>query len=104
MNLKPYAREVTVRAVHAQSPGKPTPQKKGTAIVDHNAIAPIESRRRVIPPYKRTLPPRSMVGHLPLEQVIGVRIPGGQPDSIQYSCMFPNFLCPSCVRKSQAVL
>ena len=25
------------------------------------------------------LPPRSMVGHLPLEQVIGVRIPGGQP-------------------------
>ena len=27
----------------------------------------------------RVLPPRSMVGHLPLEQVIGVRIPGGQP-------------------------
>ena len=29
---------------------------------------------------KRTLvPPRSMVGQLPLEQPIGVRIPGGQP-------------------------
>src|ERR1700680_1444277 len=27
----------------------------------------------------KALPPRSMVGHLPLEQVIGVRIPGGQP-------------------------
>jgi hypothetical protein len=25
------------------------------------------------------LPPRSMVGQLPLEQHIGVRIPGGQP-------------------------
>ena len=25
------------------------------------------------------LPPRSMVGQLPLEQPIGVRIPGGQP-------------------------
>jgi hypothetical protein len=27
------------------------------------------------------LPPRSMVGQLPLEQHIGVRIPGGQPMS-----------------------
>lgn len=27
----------------------------------------------------RKVPPRSMVGHLPLEQAIGVRIPGGQP-------------------------
>ena len=27
----------------------------------------------------RLLPPRSMVGQLPLEQAIGVRIPGGQP-------------------------
>src|ERR1700733_11072337 len=26
------------------------------------------------------LPPRSMVGQLPLEQPIGVRIPGGQPN------------------------
>src|SRR6185437_16103125 len=26
-----------------------------------------------------SLPPRSTAGHLPLEQVIGVRIPGGQP-------------------------
>ena len=32
-------------------------------------------------PYSRQtlLPPRSMVGRLPLEQHIGVRIPGGQP-------------------------
>ena len=29
--------------------------------------------------YSRLLPPRSMVGQLPLEQHIGVRIPGGQP-------------------------
>src|ERR1039458_9593799 len=28
------------------------------------------------------LPPRSTVGHLPLEQGIGVRIPGGQPAAI----------------------
>jgi hypothetical protein len=27
----------------------------------------------------RLVPPRSMVGQLPLEQHIGVRIPGGQP-------------------------
>ena len=27
----------------------------------------------------RLLPPRSMAGQLPLEQPIGVRIPGGQP-------------------------
>ena len=30
-------------------------------------------------PHSRLLPPRSMVGQLPLEQHIGVRIPGGQP-------------------------
>ena|ERR1700683_3428698 len=30
----------------------------------------------------RLLPPRSMVGQLPLEQHIGVRIPGGQPNRI----------------------
>ena len=28
------------------------------------------------------LPPRSMVGQLPLEQHIGVRIPGGQPTPV----------------------
>jgi len=28
------------------------------------------------------LPTRSMVGQLPLEQHIGVRIPGGQPNKI----------------------
>jgi hypothetical protein len=31
------------------------------------------------------LPPRSMVGQLPLEQHIGVRIPGGQPDQLSGS-------------------
>jgi hypothetical protein len=38
--------------------------------------------------FQPLLPPRSMVGHLPLEQVIGVRIPGGQPnsDSIKIQC------------------
>jgi hypothetical protein len=29
--------------------------------------------------FQPALPPRSMVGQLPLEQLIGVRIPGGQP-------------------------
>src|SRR5712672_2279894 len=28
------------------------------------------------------VPPRSTVGHLPLEQGIGVRIPGGQPNAV----------------------
>jgi hypothetical protein len=39
------------------------------------------------------LPPRSMVGQLPLEQHIGVRIPGGQP--IVHFPVFPNFLIQS---------
>ena len=30
------------------------------------------------------LPPRSMVGQLPLEQPIGVRIPGGQPNKAKH--------------------
>ena len=34
------------------------------------------------PRVSRLLPPRSMVGQLPLEQHIGVRIPGGQPNPI----------------------
>ena len=32
-----------------------------------------------LPSLTYVLPPRSMVGQLPLEQHIGVRIPGGQP-------------------------
>src|SRR6266568_7654311 len=32
------------------------------------------------------LPPRSTVGHLPLEQGIGVRIPGGQPLAALHPC------------------
>jgi hypothetical protein len=46
-------------------------------------------RLQVEPRNLRLLPPRSMVGQLPLEQPIGVRIPGGQP--IQY---FPLYLPP----------
>ena len=48
------------------------------------------------------------LGHLPLEQVIGVRIPGGQPNIIQCLWAFPDVphvrlypkpsLCPYCVR------
>jgi hypothetical protein len=40
---------------------------------------PDPARRRVGRHFLRLLPPRSMVGQLPLEQHIGVRIPGGQP-------------------------
>src|SRR5208282_4329955 len=36
-------------------------------------------RPQAEPRISRLLPPRSMVGQLPLEQPIGVRIPGGQP-------------------------
>ena len=39
-------------------------------------------RLQVEPCISRLLPPRSMVGQLPLEQPIGVRIPGGQPNSL----------------------
>ena len=39
-------------------------------------IGPCSYYRRVT---SAALPPRSMVGQLPLEQHIGVRIPGGQP-------------------------
>ena len=41
------------------------------------AQAPAQPASRRANP--RLLPPRSMVGQLPLEQHIGVRIPGGQP-------------------------
>jgi hypothetical protein len=50
-----------------------------------------------IPPVAALLPPRSMVGHLPLEQVIGVRIPGGQPKII-------NKNAPSSEVRSKALL
>jgi hypothetical protein len=41
------------------------------------------------------LPPRSMVGQLPLEQHIGVRIPGGQPASFILSITYQLCLKPS---------
>src|ERR1700692_895904 len=44
-------------------------------------IEPLHSAQLRVVIARRALPPRSMVGHLPLEQVIGVRIPGGQPIS-----------------------
>src|SRR5450432_1163690 len=47
--------------------------------IDPRHGCPIESKRG--PFFSSTaLPPRSTAGHLPLEQVIGVRIPGGQPN------------------------
>lgn len=39
----------------------------------------------------RKVPPRSMVGHLPLEQAIGVRIPGGQPADSKWVRLIPAF-------------
>src|ERR1035437_4812837 len=40
----------------------------------------------------RLVPTRSMVGQLPLEQHIGVRIPGGQPNSLLQSPAPSSFL------------
>jgi hypothetical protein len=45
--------------------------------------------------FLRLLPPRSMVGQLPLEQHIGVRIPGGQPNRINNLYSTPRVLCGS---------
>jgi hypothetical protein len=39
----------------------------------------MDTAGRISPALVSALPPRSMVGQLPLEQPIGVRIPGGQP-------------------------
>jgi hypothetical protein len=39
------------------------------------------------------LPPRSMVGQLPLEQHIGVRIPGGQPMFNEWPALSPEPAC-----------
>jgi hypothetical protein len=38
---------------------------------------------------RKQLPPRSTAGQLTLDQHIGVRIPGGQPKTIQYLRWFP---------------
>src|ERR1700690_4235075 len=52
--------------------------KCSAGAIDPRHGCPIESKRG--PFFSSTaLPPRSTAGHLPLEQVIGVRIPGGQP-------------------------
>jgi hypothetical protein len=47
-----------------------------TVVREHHRIRKSQQRGS----YQPSLPPRSTAGHLPLEQVIGVRIPGGQPN------------------------
>ena len=50
----------------------------------------IKSKMPADEPAYNILPPRSMVGQLPLEQHIGVRIPGGQPSvQVGYSAAAP---------------
>ena len=49
-----------------------------------SALSMVKSVAREL--YPRLLPPRSMVGQLTLDQHIGVRIPGGQPNkSIKFN-------------------
>ena len=58
-----------------------------TTVHAHHKIKTAET-----PLFYRSLPPRSMVGQLTLDQHIGVRIPGGQPDFMRFGIFTTSYL------------
>ena len=68
----------------------PYDEKVGLGVRRPAAVRPMRLSNE--PGEIELLPPRSMVGQLPLEQPIGVRIPGGQPKTLRQRRRFSTLL------------